>query len=130
MVQKMLTRLELNKEVRRIFVRHGIDTSKIQFSCQSRSLSLTGALFKEGGQEVEIHVVEIVVQELGRLGIRVGGCELENWNIMEGTISRKGSRAIEESQLKVISISYSETQTQTYLNNIIIKDDEDSEDES
>ena len=92
MSQKNLSRLEANKEVRRIFVRHGIDTSKIQFSCQGRSLALAGGLYKESGQEVESSCVEIILQELFRIGIKVGNCELVNWDITESSISKKGPK--------------------------------------
>jgi ABC-type transport system substrate-binding protein len=71
-------------------VRHGIDTSKIQFSCQGKSLLLTGALFKDGGNEVEAKAIEAIVQELSRIGVKVNS-ELENWNICEGSISKKGT---------------------------------------
>lgn len=95
MAMKSLSRLEANKEVRRIFVRHGIDTSKVQFSCQGKSLTLAGGLFKEGGQEVENSCVETIIQELSRIGVHVSNCELANWDITDGSISRKGPKVAE-----------------------------------
>lgn len=89
MSAKVISRLEANKEVRRVFVRHGIDTSKIHFSCQGKTLLLTGALYKDGDNEVATNVIEAIVQELSRIGMKVNS-ELENWTISEGTISKKG----------------------------------------
>ena len=85
------SRLDANREVRRIFVRHGVDTSKIQFSCQGKSLQLSGSLLKEGGHDLESNIVEAISQELVRMGIRIN-CDLDNWSIVEGTISKKGPK--------------------------------------
>lgn len=85
------SRLDANREVRRIFVRHGVDTSKIQFSCQGKSLQLSGSLLKEGGHDLESNIVEAISQELSRLGIRIIS-DLDNWSIIEGTISKKGPK--------------------------------------
>ncbi len=84
-----MSRLEANKEVRRILVRHGIDTTKLQFSCNARSISLSGELFKEGGKELELTTMEALLKDFARLGLRIVS-ELNNWAISEGTVTRKG----------------------------------------
>ena len=95
MQQKTGSRLDTNREVRRIFVRHGVDTSKIHFSCQGKSLQLSGILLKEGGTDIESNIVEAISQELTRLGVRIV-CELENWSFMDGSISKKASKQPEK----------------------------------
>ncbi|MFA6235785.1 MAG: hypothetical protein WC635_00550 [Bacteriovorax sp.] len=94
MAPKTVSRLEANREVRRIFVRHGIDTTKVHFSVAGRTLLLTGGLYKEGGQDVDTKNIDTVMQELGRLGVTVS-CELENWIITEGNITKKGGPAVD-----------------------------------
>lgn len=89
MAPKSISRLEANKEVRRVLVRHGIDTTKVHFSVAGRALLLTGALFRDGGHDVETKVIDTVMQELGRIGVSVT-CELDNWIISDGTITKKG----------------------------------------
>lgn len=90
MAVKALTRLEANKEVRRVLVRHSVDMNKIQFSCQGKNLTLSGGLFKDNGEEIDALILEVVMQELGRIGVRISA-DLENWVISDGTITKKGS---------------------------------------
>ncbi len=97
MAQKQMSRLEANKEVRRVLVRHGIDTTKLQFTCNARSISLSGELFKEGGKELEMITMEALLKDLSRLGMRIIS-ELTNWVISEGTVTKKGkNKTIEAS---------------------------------
>lgn len=94
MAPKTVSRLEANREVRRIFVRHGIDTTQVHFSVAGRSLLLTGALYREGGQDVEVKIIDTVMQELARMGVAIS-CELENWIISEGSITKKGAAPVD-----------------------------------
>lgn len=87
---KNMSRLEANREVRRIFVKHGVDTNKLHFSCQGKTVFLTGDLLKDGGQDIEQKHIEMILFDLERLGIRIN-CELGNWTISPGTISKKGA---------------------------------------
>jgi hypothetical protein len=89
-VSSNFSKLEAIKEVRRVLVRHGVDTTEVHFSCYGKSLLLTGGLYKNGGLDLEMTTVEVIMQELNRVGLRIT-CELENWNITEGRISKKVS---------------------------------------
>jgi|GEM_PF-3584740 len=109
MAIKHFSRLEANKEVRRILVRNGVDTARIQFSCHGRAVNFTGILLKEGGKELEIHNVENVFQSLFRLGFQVH-CEIENWTISEGMISKKSQKNSGVSQTKTEKANYSSNQ--------------------
>lgn len=71
MAIKKLSRLETNKDVRRILVRNGVDTTKVQFSCHGKSVSITGGLYKDGGQEFEIILIENIMQSLLSLGYQI-----------------------------------------------------------
>ncbi len=90
MSSKNQSRSETNRELRRIFVRHGVDTSSLQFSCSGRTISLSGGLYKDGGKDLSVSNVETIFQEITRLGLHMY-CELENWTVTEGMISKKGS---------------------------------------
>lgn len=97
MAVKTASRLEANKEARRIFVRHGIDTTKVHFSCHGKSLLLTGGLYKETGEDIESKIIEVIFQELSRMGLRIT-CELENWTFSDGSVSKKGPAATDPNQ--------------------------------
>lgn len=86
-----MSRLEVNRDVRRILVRHGIDTTKLQFSCHSKSISLSGELFKEGGKDIDLSLLEALMKDFSRLGVRII-CELSNWSITDGAITKKGNK--------------------------------------
>lgn len=88
MAVKGPSRAEMNKDIRRIFVKHGVDTSRINYMCSGRTISLSGNLIKDGGKEIELSSVNVIVQDLTRLGLSIY-CELENWSISEGAISKK-----------------------------------------
>jgi hypothetical protein len=92
MSSKNQSRSETNRELRRIFVRHGVDTSSLQFSCSGRTISLSGGLYKDGGKDLSVSNVETIFQEITRLGLHMY-CELENWTVTEGMISKKGGHS-------------------------------------
>ncbi len=71
-----LSKLEAIKEVCRVLVRHGVDTTQVHFYCHGKSLLLTGGLYKNG--------------------------ELDNWNITDGSISKKGSSPSEQKEKKLV----------------------------
>lgn len=90
MAVKSLSRAEANKEIRRVLVKNSVDTSKVFYSCSGRTISMTGMLVKEGGQELTANNIENIVREVARLGFSIY-CELQNWSISEGSISKKAS---------------------------------------
>lgn len=89
MPAKKLSRLESNKEIRRALVRSGADMSLVNYSCHGRSVSLSGRLCKDGGREMSSSNIEVLMQDMNRLGLHII-CDLENWSISEGSIAKKG----------------------------------------
>jgi hypothetical protein len=76
---KKASKGQLNKEVRRVLNRYGVDLTYLNFSAGANSLYFGGHLVKIGGADFKISVVNIMTQELLEIGrIR---CELENWYI-------------------------------------------------
>jgi hypothetical protein len=97
MAMKAMSRVDANREIRRIFARHRVSTSSLQFMCNGKNLLLTGSLLNDSGQELEQSVVDQVVQELSRTGLRINS-ELDNWNISEGAVSKKGGKTDEKKE--------------------------------
>ena len=50
-VHKKPSRLESNKDVRRILLRHRVDLTQLAFSCHGRTVSFSGDLMKDGGRD-------------------------------------------------------------------------------
>lgn len=99
MAAKKLSRLESNKEIRRALVRSGADMSLVNYSCHGRSVSLSGKLCRGSGGEMSTSNIEMLLQDMNRLGLQIL-CELDNWNISEGSISKKDSSGKEEKEEK------------------------------
>ena len=87
-IKNQPSRAEVNRDVRRILVRHSVDTGKLQFSCSGKLLTLTGVLCKSDGKELEVKVMEIIVQDCAKLGLNIY-CDLENWSVSNGAVSKK-----------------------------------------
>ena len=89
-MKKPPSRLEVNKDIRRILVRHSVDTTKLQFTCSGKLITMTGGIYGEGGKELSLSHIDAILKDISRMGMRVY-CELENWAISDGSISKKGS---------------------------------------
>lgn len=90
-VKHVPSRAETNKEIRRILVRHGVDTGQLSFSCSGRLLTMTGYLCKSDGNELEMKTLEIIVTDLSRMGLQLY-CDLENWSVSNGLVSKKARK--------------------------------------
>jgi hypothetical protein len=88
-MKKAPSRLEVNKDIRRILVRHSVDTTKLQFTCSGKLITMTGGIYGEGGKELTLSNIDAIFKDITRMGMRVY-CELENWTITDGSISKKG----------------------------------------
>ncbi len=95
LVNKKLSRFEVNKKVRRALVKNGADMSQLSFSCTGRSVNLTGSLLKEGGMEFSAMSLEQMLGDIHKVGVQVVS-DLENWDICDGSISRKGGKSEED----------------------------------
>jgi hypothetical protein len=93
-LKKQPSRAEINKDVRRVLVRHSVDTGKLAFSCSGKLLTMTGYLCKSDGNELDMKMLEVIVQDLARMGLQLY-CDLENWSVSNGTVSKKASKDAE-----------------------------------
>jgi len=87
--KKKQSRFEVNKEVRRALVRNNVDMTKLSYSCAGRNLRLSGSLMRDNGGEFTAMMIEKMVGDITSTGLSVIS-ELDNWNIIEGSISKIG----------------------------------------
>jgi hypothetical protein len=90
---RKLTRMEANKEVRRVLTRHAVDLGYTQYSVAGHDVRLTGWLVKIDTTDFNIHQVELIVQEFQRRlpGYFISG-DLDNWNFTTEYITYLGSK--------------------------------------
>jgi hypothetical protein len=88
-----LSRLEGNKEIRRVLNRHQVDLSYCSYSCSGREVRLTGSLFKIDGGEFSSHQIEILIQDFSRhlKGFTLQG-DFDNWNFTQDHITSLKTR--------------------------------------
>ena len=88
---RKLSRLEANKEVRRVLNRHGVDLSYCQYSVAGMEIRLTGWLCKLDTSDFNGSQIESMIQEFMRLlpGFSIVG-SLDNWSFSTDHISFLG----------------------------------------
>lgn len=96
---KKLSRLEANKEARRVLAKHGVDLSECQYSCSSSELRINGYLQKNDRSEFHSQEIEALVIDFQRHlpGFYISG-ECENWKFSTDHINHVGGK--ENHQLK------------------------------
>lgn len=90
---KKLSRMESNKEVRRLLNRHGVDLAYCQYSCVGMEVHLTGWLCKHDGSEFSGTQVQTLIIDFQRLlhGYAVSG-DFDNWNFTTERITYVGEK--------------------------------------
>jgi len=88
---RKLSRLEANKEVRRVLNRHGVDLSYCQYSVGGMDIRLTGWLCKTDNTDYSGTQIEGMIQEFLRIlpGFSISG-NFDNWNFTSDHISFLG----------------------------------------
>jgi hypothetical protein len=88
---RKLTRMEANKEARRVLNRHSVDLSYCQFSCSGTELRLTGWLSKVDSSDFSAPMIEGMIHEFYRRlpGYTVVG-DFDNWNFNSERITFLG----------------------------------------
>lgn len=86
-----MSRLEANKDVRRILNRNGVDLSYTQYSVAGMDIRLTGWLCKYDGSDFSTVQIENLIHEFQRTlhGYSVSG-DFENWQFTTDHISYIG----------------------------------------
>ena len=88
-----MSRLEANKDVRRILNRHGVDLSYAQYSVSGMDIRLTGWLCKTDGSDFNASQIEGMIQEFQRVlhGFSISG-DFDNWNFSSDHITSVGGK--------------------------------------
>lgn len=113
---RKLSRLEANKEARRVLSKNGVNLSYAQYSVSGREIRLTGWLCHQDYSNFNAHEIEMIVQDLIRVlpGFIIAG-DFENWKFSSDYItqldnSSKTSNGSgpddEESERYVIDLDY------------------------
>lgn len=90
---KKLTRLEGNKEVRRVLNRHGVDLAYCQYSVAGTDIRLTGHLCRSSGGDFQAAHLEHMIQDLIRQlhGYTITG-DMDNWSFSSDHITHLGQK--------------------------------------
>lgn len=96
---KKISRLESNKEVRRVLNRHGVDLSYCQYSCSGKEIRLTGLLIKYDGNQFKAQQIEGIIWDFQKMlpGYVIVG-ELDNWSFSSEHINYHGSNQDSEEE--------------------------------
>jgi hypothetical protein len=97
-MSRKLSRMEANKEVRRVLNRNGVDLTYTQYSVGGMDVRLTGWLCRTDGNDFSANKVETMIQEFQRVlpGYSVTG-DFDNWSFTTDHITYLGTKEGEES---------------------------------
>ncbi|MFY7993693.1 MAG: hypothetical protein ACOVP4_10400 [Bacteriovoracaceae bacterium] len=89
---KKLSRMEANKEARRVLAKHGTDLSECQYSCSGSEVRINGYLRKIDGSEFSVQGIEAMIVDFGRHlpGFYIAG-DCKNWNFNSDHVNHVGS---------------------------------------
>ncbi|HLW56740.1 MAG TPA: hypothetical protein VKY27_05105 [Bacteriovoracaceae bacterium] len=98
---KKQSRLESNKEARRVLNRHGVDLTYCQYSCSGREIRLTGTLLRYAGGDFKASQIETMIYDFQRLlpGFVIVG-ELDNWSFSSEHINYHGNSEEAEEEMQ------------------------------
>lgn len=95
---KKLSRMESNKEARRVLNRHHVDLAYCQYSCCGMEVKLTGWLCKHDGSDFNGAQIEAIIFDFQRNlnGYTVNG-DFDNWNFNSERITNLGEKGKDHS---------------------------------
>src|SRR5690554_397505 len=98
---KKQSRLESNKEARKVLNRHGVDLTYCQYSCSGREIRLTGTLLRYDGGDFKASQIETMIYDFQRLlpGFVIVG-ELDNWSFSSEHINYHGNSEEAEEEMQ------------------------------
>ena len=76
------SRYEVNQQVQRVLVRHGVDLTQLHYSAAGSVVTLYGTLKRDPSGDFSVAKIEAMIKELERLPSHVFlQFELDNWTI-------------------------------------------------
>jgi hypothetical protein len=96
---RKMSRLEANKEVRRVLNRHGTDLSFAQYSVAGYDIRLTGWLCRIDTSDFNVTQIESIIHDFHRYlpGYTITG-DFENWSFTTDHITFLGDRTKGDSE--------------------------------
>jgi len=95
-MKKTLSRIEVNKTVKKILKVHNADQSQLTLSCSTRGVRISGHLIKENGKDFYAKGIENIIRDIaGVRGISMLTWDLENWHITGSNIQAVGDKQYE-----------------------------------
>ena len=90
---KKLSRMESNKEARRVLAKHAVDLSYCQYSCCGCEVMLSGSLYKNDGSDFTGPQIQAMIGDFQRFlaGFSIQG-DFDNWKFNSESISFIGDR--------------------------------------
>lgn len=90
---KKMSRMESNKEARRVLNKHGVDLGYCQYSCYGSDVMLTGWLYKHDGSDFNGPQIQSLIGDFQRFlpGFTVSG-DFDNWSFNYESISYLGDK--------------------------------------
>ena len=90
---KKMSRMESNKEARRVLNKHGVDLGYCQYSCCGSDVLMSGWLCKHDGSDFNGPQIQALIGDFQRLlpGFTVSG-NFDNWSFNSESISFLGDK--------------------------------------
>jgi hypothetical protein len=90
---KKMTRMESNKEARRVLNKHGVDLGYCQYSCCGMNIMLGGWLCKHDGSDFNGAQIQAMIVDFQRVlqGFTISG-DFDNWQFNSESISFIGDK--------------------------------------
>lgn len=90
---KKMSRMESNKEARRVLNKHGVDLGYCQYSCCGMDIMLSGWLCKHDGSDFNGAQIQAMIIDFQRLlqGFTISG-DFDNWQFNSERISYTGDK--------------------------------------
>lgn len=84
-----LSRFEVNKKVKQIMSRCGVDMTQLQISAMGNIVNLNGILIKIDGGDLSVQEIELMSNQIrGLTGVSDITCNLDNWSISHSSIAK------------------------------------------
>lgn len=94
-----VSRYEVNRQLRMLLNKYGIDLATVDYSCIGGTVYLSGELLKIDGDEITPAVIESLFKEIARIsGVRYVEPDLQNWNISADEYSWQITRSKKKSR--------------------------------
>lgn len=96
-----VSRYEVNRQLRMLLNRYGLDLTRLDYSCIGSTVYLSGELVKIDADEMNPAIIESLFKEIARIsGVRYVEPDIQNWNIS----ADEGSWQITKSKQKTREI--------------------------